>query len=662
MLRVSLIGGSFFQVRARLGLTVLCFGCACEGLIGASFDDARSKAASEGGAPTGGTLGACGGAGVGDGASCGGTWISGGSAGEAGSSTGKASNGSGGDEPASGGTVAASGGASSGGSNSAATGARAEAGDGAVGGSAGSGGAGGGSGEPSEIGGRAASAEAGAGGRLDGGCPGPMTYSELPLDSEETSAVTRFEREIPANVLAPGVALIPTRGANCIGAKLTSDLALFADCPFVIGDKQANIEGGVLGRLSFTEFSIKNRLDHNQFAFAALNPWGENRPVAWSTRRVFPNEPVTVLRLKDGAIHVAHSSLPAEVFANPVECGCSADALASSTGLVFGADAHLIAFCSIDPCDALSHCAALADLRRDWDDVDQQNSIQELAFADLDGDGRSDVVALSRGQITGRLSDGSSFQGERQYFGADPQADSADVVGDLNGDGRADFAKIGNGISVYPQQANTFANPIAVTTAAIPAIRARVAHVVPQGAGEIVVLQASKISVSREVTSGAPRTETWFSRPPAEVTNFDVRDVTGDGLDDVVLGFADHVAVMASTGTAFAEPTTWLSGVTITAPGWFFADVTGDGLADAIRVDIWDSRIYPSNGTQFETAAPWSEVPLGERGNYFADVTGDGLADAIVHNQNNILVLRSTGTDFGALERWSATQYLSGGY
>jgi hypothetical protein len=476
--------------------------------------------------------------------------------------------------------------------------------------------------------------------------------------------VTAFPREVPPNVLASGLGFVPGPGPVCIGAKLTSDLALFAaDCPYVFSQNTMRaLALGLNGHASFSELPIVNGRDYVELRYAWLYPWGENSPVVWSSRRPFPDEPVTVLRVENEQMRVAHSSLPEKLFAEG--CGCAHATSAEARALVFGTDAHLIALCSIDACNALNHCISLENARNDWDAVSGFEAIRDLLFSDLDDDSRADAVAISRAQITARRASGTLFGDNPQYFAGRIEGANAVALGDVTGDRRADLITIGNGISVYPEKDAHFADlPIAVSYDLTPARMARVAHVVPQGKGELILLQTSNLVVVRDVVADSPSVERWYKNLPAGITNFDVRDVTGDGLDDALLGFADHVAILRSTGSAFGAPETWLSGMALTAPGWFFADLTGDHLADAIRVDIFGSQVYPSNGSGFEAAAvPWREIPIGERGNYFADVTGDGAADAIVQNQNNILVLRSNKSGFGNPERWLSVSFCGGGW
>jgi hypothetical protein len=530
------------------------------------------------------------------------------------------------------------------------------------------GGSGGGRSQGGATGGaEAGSADAGAaggGGVAGATCPSAPVFYDLPLTPDDPRVPPAFARAVAPEVMAPGIAFTPDSGPSCIGAKISSDVLLFTACDVVEIKKVKVVEGGQTGVLAITDRKVTNRDARAGFEYLPISPYGENRPVAFTKRRPFPDEPVTLLAYQSGVIRVAHATLPSKAFDGPVDCGdCPTSGSETERMLAFGGDSRLVAFCKLNACGGASDCLSLESAEKLWAElVDIIAAAEGLLLGDLDGDARMDAVAIKRGQVLGRLSNGTLFSPSSQFASGGLSGADSNALGDVDGDDRADLITIGNGISVYPGDGSHFGDALTVSTSRVSSDGARVANVDGEGAGEIVLWQGAKIVVIRDPTT-SPAFETWYDGLPAGVQSFDVADVTGDGLGDVILGFTDHVAVLVGDGRGFAAPQDWLLGVPTTPPGWFFADVNGDHLADAIRVDLYGSQVYPSTGAAFEAnGADWREIPIGERGNSFADVTGDGLADAIIQNQNNIVVLPSSGSNFGGPARWSSDGYSAGGW
>ncbi|MFC9688276.1 discoidin domain-containing protein [Kribbella sp. NPDC056951] len=156
-------------------------------------------------------------------------------------------------------------------------------------------------------------------------------------------------------------------------------------------------------------------------------------------------------------------------------------------------------------------------------------------IADLDGDGRKDLVTLDdrggcRLRATFFRSTGTGFDaGTTKYDGSHCADRARSVAGDVTGDGQDDL-------------------------------------VIPYDYGDtdlgVLVLR-----------SGGPAVETWWRTPgllePAKA-EYDVVDTTGDGRDDLVLVAARpdggrDLKVLASTGTAFAAPQQVWTGASVHA-------------------------------------------------------------------------------------------------
>jgi hypothetical protein len=258
-----------------------------------------------------------------------------------------------------------------------------------------------------------------------------------------------------------------------------------------------------------------------------------------------------------------------------------------------------------------------------WTDVPYYGNLGTY-FADVNGDGRADAIAVNENQrLAVRLSNGSSFASTHTYWTDVPYYGNVGTYfADVNGDGMADAIAVNKqgGVAVRMSNGSSFASP----------------H------------------------------KYWTDVPYYGSVGTYFADVTGDGKADAIAVNDDSIApagvwVRPSDGSRFVGlPTVpnqpWTSVRYYGSRGTYFADVTGDGKADAIAVNddsiapaaVW---VRPSDGSRFVGLPDvpnqaWTEgayfgVYLGRSGTYFADVTGDGKADAIAVNDDAITVRAS---------------------
>jgi FG-GAP-like repeat len=265
-------------------------------------------------------------------------------------------------------------------------------------------------------------------------------------------------------------------------------------------------------------------------------------------------------------------------------------------------------------------------------------------FADVDGDGKADAIAVNDDGVVVRRSDGSKFTfhekwtNEAFYPGVYASHDDGKLYpipilgiffADVTGDGKADAieidAIIGNsidyGVAVYRSDGSKF--------------------------------------TSRENWTGycggpdPTFTGYYASRGPL------FADVTGDGKADYIAVTHKGVMVRASYGSEFPYLAStcddnWTNGAYYGSRGTFFADVTGDGYADAIVVNDDKVVVRRSDGSKFTSNEKWTDGPFyGSRGTFFADVDGDGKADAIAVNDDRVVIRRSNGSKFTSDEKWA---------
>ncbi len=228
-------------------------------------------------------------------------------------------------------------------------------------------------------------------------------------------------------------------------------------------------------------------------------------------------------------------------------------------------------------------------------------------FADVNGDGRSDLVRIWKNGANAyaqvNLSDGSGFP--HQSFNASVggwDTDTKDYFADINGDGKSDLVRI------WQNGDNAFAQ------------------------------------VNLSNGSGFP-TRAWNASVGGWNTTFEdfLSDVNGDGKSDLVRIYNHN-----SSGTAYAQVNLsdgngfphqiWNASI----GAWdttnikdYSVDVNGDGRNDLVRIWKNENNAYAQvnlfDGTGF-TGQDWNSSVGGwntDTKDYFGDVNGDGKSDLI---------------------------------
>jgi len=291
--------------------------------------------------------------------------------------------------------------------------------------------------------------------------------------------------------------------------------------------------------------------------------------------------------------------------------------------------------------------------------------------ADVSGDGRADVVGFGNAGVYVSLSTGTSFSTKScriAKFGYSQGWSSQNLyprfVADVNKDGKADvvgFFK--DGVYVSLSTGTSFAAPtrwiVKFGTNTSPAWTSQDKHpraladVNGDGRADIVGFFNDGVYVSLSTGSSFGTPTRWiagFGVSAGGWTSQDkyprtVADVNGDGRADVV-GFGNAgVYVSLSTGTKFGPQTRWIAAFGYSAGGWtsqnlyprMLADVDADGRADVIG---FKTGAYVSLSTGSSFAAPvlgiasfgtsaggWSSQNLYPR--TVADVNHDHKADIV---------------------------------
>jgi hypothetical protein len=238
-----------------------------------------------------------------------------------------------------------------------------------------------------------------------------------------------------------------------------------------------------------------------------------------------------------------------------------------------------------------------------------------VAIADLDGDGKPDVVVANASSGTLSLLRNTTAAGAATATFAPPQTLDTDVypfsvaIADIDGDGKADIVATNLGrasISVFRN-----------TTAAA----------------------ATTFSFAAQQTFGT-------ASEPASVA---ATDLNGDGKPDLIVAtyFGNAVDVYLNTTAAGATTVSFAEQQALVAPSPVFiasADFNGDSRPDAVVSNAASKslNVYlnttPGHATTATFGTPLSPAPaagIGPAGLAVVDIDGDGRPDIVVANQSD---------------------------
>ncbi|GAB6263868.1 FG-GAP-like repeat-containing protein [Photobacterium sp. R1] len=306
------------------------------------------------------------------------------------------------------------------------------------------------------------------------------------------------------------------------------------------------------------------------------------------------------------------------------------------------------------------------------------NSDHIRTVADVNGDGLTDIIGFSNSGVQVSFSQGRSFSSPRNLlkaFGKDTGwtvKDHPRIMADVNGDGKADIVGFGNnGVYVSFSTGNSFSTPKHMLRAfgkdtggwsTNDHIRT-MADINGDGRADIVGFSNSgvEVSLSQGNSFSAPkRLLNTFGKNDGW-KNYDhprfLADANGDGKADII-GFSHNgVIVSFSKGDGFTAPKRLINSFGNGVGGWntsdhprTVADVNGDGRADIIGFANDGVNISFSLGETF--TAP--KRVINSFGKYsggwstkdhlrmLADTDGDGTADIIGFGNAGVYISNST--------------------
>ena len=332
-------------------------------------------------------------------------------------------------------------------------------------------------------------------------------------------------------------------------------------------------------------------------------------------------------------------------------------------------------------------------------------------MADVNGDGKDDVVGFGNIGAFASLSSGSGFGSPQLWvsnYGYNSEAGGwridkhPRIMADVNGDGKGDIVGFGNvGGFVSLSSGSGFGSPqLWVSNYGYNSDAGgwrvnmhprMMADVNGDGKDDIVGFGNVGVFVSLSSGSGFGSPQIWVSgygyNSEAGGWRIDkhprmMADVNGDGKDDIV-GFGETgVFVSLSSGSGFGSPQLWVSnyGYNSEAGGWridkhprMMADVNGDGKDDIVGFGETGVFVSLSSGSGFGSPQLWvsnygynSEAGgwrIDKHPRIMADVNGDGKDDIVGFGETGVFVSLSSSSGFGSPQLWvSSYGYLAGGW
>ena len=270
---------------------------------------------------------------------------------------------------------------------------------------------------------------------------------------------------------------------------------------------------------------------------------------------------------------------------------------------------------------------------------------RSVRLADVNGDGKADMIGRNADGVHVALSTGLGFENEELW---------SSEFSDNKGWGAAEYHSTIRWADVNGDQK-----------------------------ADLIIRSADGVRVALSTGNGFEQSTLWtnyFSddskQPWKKVVGYSgticSADVNGDGLADIVARGPGGIYVSLSSSTSFLQPVIWTSEFSdLGTIAWKeakysstfqLADVNGDGKADLIARGPKGILVSLSTGSGFQPASLWSASfsdasGWGNDEGYFGairlgDVNGDGMADVIVRAKDGMHVLLSNGQVFLEDRNW----------
>lgn len=300
-------------------------------------------------------------------------------------------------------------------------------------------------------------------------------------------------------------------------------------------------------------------------------------------------------------------------------------------------------------------------------------SYSTTALADIDGDGKLDMLHWREGRPGFMLSRNTSDFSTGAVSFADPILISAGLypydlqVADLDGDGKPEVVFLQNSRSNPSNQitflrnistedevsSSSFAQAVNIPTVEDP-LKVRIVDFDLDGKPDVLVASLSPlIALHKNVTAQGVVSETSLSSAvvfslPAFASDILIGDLTSDGKPDVILDLVSYpplkpIFLKNNCGTGIPFSSASLSAVvpTGTVPEFVrdLRDLNNDNKLDVLSFSTFYSNTSTGDGLAFSSPATFLPQASGV-GTIWNDFDGDGLLDAL-HSGYNVEALAS---------------------
>jgi hypothetical protein len=294
------------------------------------------------------------------------------------------------------------------------------------------------------------------------------------------------------------------------------------------------------------------------------------------------------------------------------------------------------------------------------------SAFKPIVVADIDGDGRPDLIGDDGGAIavylnttvpgmlTSSFTDGGSFS-----YGTKVSADTISI-GDVNGDGRPDLVVGGNGMALLLNNTTPGATTAAFTLAASPTVpkyarspllgdfdgdgKLDIALTAELGGGITVLMNTTPA-----VNDGKTATFTTLTTlaPGVTVLNGAIADFNGDGKPDIAAGDYDSNNLIVMLDTQMLASVTASSGSTATGTIHSLAiDTAPDAFAFIAANNATLAQAYTSNAITVAGIDAAAAISISV-GSYSIGCTGSFVtAAATISNGQTVCVRQTSSSAF----------------
>jgi hypothetical protein len=309
--------------------------------------------------------------------------------------------------------------------------------------------------------------------------------------------------------------------------------------------------------------------------------------------------------------------------------------------------------------------------------------VTALAVSDVDGDGRSDLNMVKRG-IVSVLSNRTPLGFSATMFSGPQEFDAAGASGgivsaDLDSDGRQDLVVLSPGTDSVLLLVNSLAQPGPTVGGVVPrqqfnsfdtALETAVADMNRDGKPDLIQTAYGSITVFMNVTppgQSALAFQSTRMRPPHHTDFTAVSDLNLDGRPDLAVcdSFREQVFTLFNTTAPGAVQASFMEQPTTTLTGAYLAGVTaedmnGDGRADLIvavgdatpasdHVSVLMNKTVPGADSVSLGAPVDVTVPNGSEAPAVGDLNNDGRPDiAVAASASNQMAVLVNSTPPGA--------------